>query len=493
MQTDDLEEGKRRHLIAAFILVLIASCAISSAAYLGINGNHVFRQSDSLSAILSFSGWKGLGPMESFSGSPSWFATPIYEFIVSIAASVTGLQGAEGALAAAVFTDLACFWLLLFPGYRLAERMGLGSGVILIFLLATSPLYLHYYSVPLPDTLALALSVTAVSLLTDERCGMLRTASALIALSAACLIKSPVPFVLMAFFLTREALAGNIRKRWRLLALVSLAAIVSALLPEYLRNRFLGSQNAFFAQDPVWYFGTADERLSMRFWKTMANRVTKAAPFRLLGFAYAMAAGAGLVFCAWKGKLSAAVPFIVSFLAGWLVFANVFFLHDYYSLPTNFIFFLGTAICLRAAARRLQPLPERIGKFWPYAVGLLAVILTISGNSINGRREGDFPRAASWFLRDTDVMLYSSDIVGYFDDAIVPGGLFLTPLRRISRQELESGCGRYLAGYRAVVVHDAKGSECLRQAAAEASVFAEDDGYVLWISGNDNHGRPSGK
>lgn len=362
MQTDDLEEGKRRHLIAAFILVLIASCAISSAAYLGINGNHVFRQSDSLSAILSFSGWKGLGPMESFSGSPSWFATPIYEFIVSIAASVTGLQGAEGALAAAVFTDLACFWLLLFPGYRLAERMGLGSGVILIFLLATSPLYLHYYSVPLPDTLALALSVTAVSLLTDERCGMLRTASALIALSAACLIKSPVPFVLMAFFLTREALAGNIRKRWRLLALVSLAAIVSALLPEYLRNRFLGSQNAFFAQDPVWYFGTADERLSMRFWKTMANRVTKAAPFRLLGFAYAMAAGAGLVFCAWKGKLSAAVPFIVSFLAGWLVFANVFFLHDYYSLPTDFIFLLAVAICLSGALRALPPLLHSSGK-----------------------------------------------------------------------------------------------------------------------------------
>lgn len=357
MQTDDLEEVKRRHLIAAFILVLIASCAISSAAYLGINGNHVFRQSDSLSAILSFSGWKGLAQMESFSGSPSWFATPLYELIVSIAASVTGLKGAEGALAAAVFTDLACFWLLLLSGYRLAERMGLGSGVILIFLLATSPLYLHYYSVPLPDTLALALSVTAVSLLTDERCGAVRSGCAIIALSAACLIKSPVPFVLMAFFLTREALLGNLRKRWRLLALVSLAALVSALLPEYLRNRFLGSDNAFFAQDPVWYFGTADERLSMRFWKTMSNRVTKAAPFRALGALYAAAAGLGLVWCIWKRKLSAALPFIVSFLSGWLVFANVFFRHDYYSLPTDFIFLLAVSLCAAGALRALPRLP----------------------------------------------------------------------------------------------------------------------------------------
>ena len=481
MQTDDLEEVKRRHLIAAFILVLIASCAISSAAYLGINGNHVFRQSDSLSAILSFSGWKGLAQMESFSGSPSWFATPLYELIVSIAASVTGLKGAEGALAAAVFTDLACFWLLLLSGYRLAERMGLGSGVILIFLLATSPLYLHYYSVPLPDTLALALSVTAVSLLTDERCGMLRTASALIALSAACLIKSPVPFVLMAFFLTREALAGNIRKRWRLLALVSLAAIVSALLPEYLRNRFLGSRNAFFAQDPVWYFGTVDERLSMRFWRTMANRVTKAAPFRLLGFAYMLAAGAGLVFCAWKGKLSAALPFIVSFLSGWLVFANVFFLHDYYSLPTDFIFFLAAALCIAGALRALPRLPPFFRKSWPYALGAAALALTVSGKSLSGIGDAAFPHAASWFLRDTDVMLYSSEGNGYYDDGNVPGGLFLTPFRRVPRQDLERNCRKYLNEYSAIAVHDSRGSKCLRSALGKASVFASDDGWTLWI------------
>lgn len=422
MQTDDLEEVKRRHLIAAFILVLIASCAISSAAYLGINGNHVFRQSDSLSAILSFSGWKGLAQMESFSGSPSWFATPLYELIVSIAASVTGLKGAEGALAAAVFTDLACFWLLLLSGYRLAERMGLGSGVILIFLLATSPLYLHYYSVPLPDTLALALSVTAVSLLTDERCGMLCTASALIALSAACLIKSPVPFVLMAFFLTREALLGNLRKRWRLLALVSLAALVSALLPEYLRNRFLGSDNAFFAQDPVWYFGTADERLSMRFWKTMSNRVTKAAPFRALGALYAAAAGLGLVWCIWKRKLSAALPFIVSFLSGWLVFANVFFRHDYYSLPTDFIFLLAVSLCAAGALRALPRLPPFFMKSWPYVLGALALVLAVSGRSLSGIGDAAFPHAASWFLRDTDVMLYSPEGSGYYDDGNVPGG-----------------------------------------------------------------------
>ena len=490
---EDSQAGHSMLLSAVFLIVLIASCAISSSAYLGVNGNMVWRQSDSIAQILSFSGWKGLSPMDDFLGRPSWYATPVYELIVSAAAGITRISGPQGFLTAAVFTDLACFWLLLFSGYRLAEKISDGSGLWLIFLLSVSPLYLHYYSVPIPDTMALALSVTAVSLLTGECRGILRQSAALLALSVACFIKSPVPFVLMVFFPSRELLLGHLISRRKLLITVSLVALLSALLPEYLRNSFLRSSGAFFAQDPEWYFGTLDDRLSARFWKTMVNRVTKAAPFRGVGGFLAISSAAAFIWCVLKRRLSASIPFAAAFLSGWLVFANVFFLHDYYSLPTNFIFFLGTAICLRAAARRLQPLPERIGKFWPYAVGLLAVILTISGNSINGRREGDFPRAASWFLRDTDVMLYSSDIVGYFDDAIVPGGLFLTPLRRISRQELESGCGRYLAGYRAVVVHDAKGSECLRQAAAEASVFAEDDGYVLWISGNDNHGRPSGK
>lgn len=265
-------------LSAVFLIVLIASCAISSSAYLGVNGNMVWRQSDSIAQILSFSGWKGLSPMDDFLGRPSWYATPVYELIVSAAAGITRISGPQGFLTAAVFTDLACFWLLLFSGYRLAEKISDGSGLWLIFLLSVSPLYLHYYSVPIPDTMALALSVTAVSLLTGECRGILRQSAALLALSVACFIKSPVPFVLMVFFLSRELLLGHLISRRKLLITVSLVALLSALLPEYLRNRFLRSSGAFFAQDPEWYFGTLDDRLSARFWKTMVNRVTKAAP-----------------------------------------------------------------------------------------------------------------------------------------------------------------------------------------------------------------------
>lgn len=478
---EDSQAGHSMLLSAVFLIVLIASCAISSSAYLGVNGNMVWRQSDSIAQILSFSGWKGLSPMDSFQGGPSWFATPLYELIVSAAAAVTGLKGAEGDLTAAVLTDLVCFWLLLLSGFRFAEKISSGSGIILIFLLATSPLYLHYYSVPIPDTLALALSVLAVSLLMDERCSAPRATAALFALSAACLIKSPIPFVLLAFFLTREAILGNLRKRWRLIAIVSLTALVSALLPEYLRNRFLGSQNAFFAQDPWWYFGSFDDRLSLKFWKTMVNRVTKAAPFRVLGSVYAIAAAVSLVWCAKKRKLSAAVPYLVSFLSGWLVFTHVYMLHDYYSLPTNFIFFTAVSVCLCRALKALPPLPDSLRGAWPYALCVTAILLTVYGKSISGIRDAGFQHASSWFLRNTDVLLYSADGTGYYDDSNVPGGLFLTPFKRVDRQDLETNCSEYLEKYSAVAVHDAKGSKCLQDAAGMASVFASDDGYTLWI------------
>ena len=308
-------------LSAVFLIVLIASCAISSSAYLGVNGNMVWRQSDSIAQILSFSGWKGLSPMDDFLGRPSWYATPVYELIVSAAAGITRISGPQGFLTAAVFTDLACFWLLLFSGYRLAEKISDGSGLWLIFLLSVSPLYLHYYSVPIPDTMALALSVTAVSLLTGECRGILRQSAALLALSVACFIKSPVPFVLMVFFPSRELLLGHLISRRKLLITVSLVALLSALLPEYLRNSFLRSSGAFFAQDPEWYFGTLDDRLSARFWKTMVNRVTKAAPFRVVGGFLAISSAAAFIWCVLKRRLSASIPFAAAFLSGWLVFA----------------------------------------------------------------------------------------------------------------------------------------------------------------------------
>ena len=68
---EDSQAGHSMLLSAVFLIVLIASCAISSSAYLGVNGNHVWRQSDSIAQILSFSGWKGLSPMDDFLGRPS--------------------------------------------------------------------------------------------------------------------------------------------------------------------------------------------------------------------------------------------------------------------------------------------------------------------------------------------------------------------------------------------------------------------------------------
>jgi hypothetical protein len=100
--------------------------------------------------------------------------------------------------------------------------------------------------------------------------------------------------VVIVFYLTylggsilarREDAFRSIRYHWRYISGPLLTALVCAVFAELLRNEILGQQLVQFAQDPNWYFGTLEMRLSKDLWVSAFERFEGASP-RFLGYAY---------------------------------------------------------------------------------------------------------------------------------------------------------------------------------------------------------------
>ncbi|MGH8130199.1 MAG: hypothetical protein ACRES3_05030 [Steroidobacteraceae bacterium] len=93
-------------------------------------------------------------PFEYFFGQRSVYDIPIYEYLI---AKIAVLFSAD-ALVVTRYVDALLWLLVAFAGWRVVERFERHSGIIFLFLISTSPLILHFFSVPMPDTMALAFS-----------------------------------------------------------------------------------------------------------------------------------------------------------------------------------------------------------------------------------------------------------------------------------------------------------------------------------------------
>jgi hypothetical protein len=74
--------------------------SIISASYTGLNGAHVWRQSDVYSQILGMLGQPGLGPFDNFAGENSVFDIPVHQAIV---AALTAITDSEPLLVVRIF------------------------------------------------------------------------------------------------------------------------------------------------------------------------------------------------------------------------------------------------------------------------------------------------------------------------------------------------------------------------------------------------------
>lgn len=468
--------------IFASAFTFLITCSIIGSSYVGLNGHHVHRQADAYAQILGFLHLNDLQPLDDFYGVTALYDIPIYQFVVALIAGIANVDP----LITTKYFDLLLFFLLALALYKMAESFQKHSSYIALFLLGTSPLFLHYYSAPLPDTMATSFSAYAILLLMAQR---LTTFNKLVALALICistLIKSPIPFVFLAFFtayvLAYRAEQLKTHKVFFIILFGTAAAL--AVSSELVRSIVLVKDGGahFFAQTPRWYFGDAQLRTSPEFWRAMIARSVGAIVSKEIAYALALLAVLHLLIskrAAWKFFAVCSA----GFLSGWLVFSNVYFVHDYYEIPVTVILFFYLSVSattvLTTTARKWKIdkwIFTRQTAFIGVAIMALAIIY---GTKYSAYSSESIYATARYMLRDVDLFLLVDDPPGP-----TWGGYTKTKLRQVNHEQFERSCDDYLSEFTAIIsVGD---SPCLRKHKSSSSTFIDDGQVIIYLNNTSN-------
>jgi hypothetical protein len=465
-------------------LMFVGTYFVLGASFLGLNGHHVWRQADVLAQIEGFYGGKYCHPFQNYFALPVCYDIPIYQYVVAVFAKMASLD----TLVAVRIVNFICFIVVLLVGQRYVETRQPGAWWTFSFLFSTSPLFLHYFSAPLPDVFCLALCVVALDQLRSRRIASILTGSTAFVLAAG--IKSPVAFVFVVFYFLDTLLDGTIRGDRRVLlrcAIPPAAALFAALAAEYSRQLILGSGQLVDTGSFGWYFGTLAMRMQPAFYGKILVRTIDAFPLPALAIILFANVPLGC-FLGGVRSCKSFIPHVVAFVSGWLVFSNVYFMHDYYELPVTLLLFFGlgelAAVTLSYIQSRLRlKFDDRLQPL--VIVGLVLATLGVSA-SISVRRAPVFMDNIRYALRHYDVFLFVTDDTRANP---APGGLANTKFVQVSRQEYEAQCAQYMQRYHAVLV--VGDSRCLRAHRHLATTFIQDQGLTFWAADPDKNLEPA--
>ncbi len=340
---------------AIFLLCLLLNLGFSSVGWRNSPLEiHEFRQvQTALTArAIQEDGWSLAYPMPVF--GPPWSAPmefPFYQVCVARVATLTGLAiEPAGRLVALAFLYLAlpaCFGLAGLVGLSPARRW-LALGLILV-----SPIYLYYSRTIMIESTALCACawflLAYVRTLERDTGGWLAAAMVFGVLASLAKITTFIVFLAVAFVYTLWLLQHGWRAgggRWprvRPILWRGLAATVPAVIAGTAWVRFAdivklsNPLSAFLASGPMsaFNFGTWHQRLSPEFWTRMGASTTTSV---LTGFNLALITLFGLI--GGREAQGRVTLLIAGFVAGPLIFSNLYFVHDYYFYASA-VFLLG--------------------------------------------------------------------------------------------------------------------------------------------------------
>jgi hypothetical protein len=441
----------------AALIVMLGLLSIVSTAYTNLNGDHTWRQSDVYAQVLGMLGQRGLEPLGHFNGPPVMYDVPLYQALVAVLSMAT-----RGEPLLVVRLVNAGLWIaFMWAIYRVAESLAPRAGFIVVALVTASPLFRHYFSVPLPDNLALALAACGLLLALEGRRWWVATSCFVVA----ALVKSPVPFVLLVFLAVWVLLSRSWRKRSRRLLVLYGASLLAALSAELIRliatPAIDGEKVSFFA--PAWYFGTLSDRFSIETWSTAARRTIVAFP-TTSNVTMVLLAGLILAAFLWVSRESwkVAVATAAGFLSGWLVFTSVYVHHNYYGMPAELMVFLAISVIIASVVPKLP----RAGSLTPWLMVAAVLVSMVYGPQNGDPRVTSFGDVALFAMADRSEFLYASD-----ESDVGPqmGGVAATRMVIVSLEQLDQQCDSLLRRYGAVIARGP--SACLMSHRGEAATY----------------------
>ncbi|MCA8835510.1 MAG: hypothetical protein K8953_10550 [Proteobacteria bacterium] len=498
---------RKLEIIALAAFGFIAFGYIISSAYLGLSGDHLGRQATTYGAILGFMEFKNFTSYDLFLlNIKEIHDIPIYQYIIAKAALLTKTDP----LVTVRFANLSLWLIAAISGYKFCRHVSTPlAGIIFVFLIATSPLILHYYSVPLQDVMAITFSLVGLFALYKYELRWRGFLYALPFLAIATLIKSPVPFVFVVFYATYIVLSATYKNTSLRAMLVKYAPFIAtlmvalflALLAEQLRTFLLDKEFIGVITQAEWYFGTWKLRTSAEFWQILWGRSNFSGPFAF-GYIYLFTITIACFIKPKKNHIVITVSALVAFFAGWLIFSSVYYWHDYYQLPVAIIIFISFAVSLsHILAYITDKIPTTHHQKNLATIGVVMVILLSLFQVMTQDTFAEERRKTSWedrtritpfrsieyALRNQDVFLYVVSPPPYYTAPmhITPtnptlGGLVSTKYDSVDKATFEDNCVGYIKKYAAILATSY--SECLVNNKKDASYFIEDDYVTFYLN-----------
>lgn len=448
-------------LIIAYI-IFFGAISIASSSYLGLYGDHTWRQADVYSHILGFIESSEFRPFDSFTnGSRSVFDIPIYQWCIAKLSSVTDIEP----LVICRLMNLACWIITTTSGIKiinLYENNKTSSIVFLLFMINSS-LFIHYFSVPLPDILSLSLCTVALYKILS-RSPNCYTISFILFLIAT-LIKSPISFTFCIYYIFLMIIDDRKKDEEYSYIFLSYKNIIYfcslgiiALFSEYLRKILINDYQVGFAQNPLWYFGELRLRASKEFWYFFLKNSNEI----YLGiFLYLATTISTLCFIFSKRKENKALILasIGSFLISWLVFSNVYYRHNYYLLPSAYLLFISLAIASGELAKRAV-LSVKIINTYKYQILFTAIfissVILLKLTFNNSKTRVNQFNAMEYLLKNKSII---SVVENSHPNDPTLGGLLSKKIEMVKIEVFEENCLEFIKNKQALLIkHE---SNCL--------------------------------
>lgn len=352
---------------------------------------------------------------------PTWripFEFPVYQHVVAGWHRVTGYPlDTSGRL-----VSLACFYLCLLPlGYML-RRLGFKPPDVLLTLalVAASPIYLFWSRAFLIESMALLLSLLFIAALLRhlKAPGWRWLAFAMSVGTLAALTKFTtfsIAFGFVVLWLGATIVSGDAAAEWRR-NVKGVAGIAAALLipvaagwmwTQYLQHVWVQSPLTRGTGDSIhaWNFGSWELRQSPAFWGRFGEYAIGKVTINFLPWLIGFAAFALAPF---RWRLTGLCAF-GAWLSGPLVWANLFYVHDYYQYATALFGLIWIASGLIGLGTRwpLLGIPVRL----VLVILTLALLASYSKTSYHEAQVYDWGRERAEFAREVGARVPPEDVI----------------------------------------------------------------------------------